>query len=65
MAESSGGQPGGGEVEQPDWDVLKDGYFTKKGAAATSSSMLDWEEEEEGEGDSSSLEDSSSHLHEL
>ena len=50
------------EVEQPDWDVLKDGYITKKGAAA-SSSMLDWEEEE-GEGDSSSLEDSSNYLHE-
>jgi hypothetical protein len=50
-----------GEVEQPDWDVLKDGYITKKGAAA-SSSMLDWEEEEER--DSSYLEDSSDYLRE-
>jgi hypothetical protein len=48
-----------GEVEQPDWDVLKDGYITKKGAAA-SSSILDWEEEER---DSRSLEESSDYLH--
>ena len=42
-------------------NLLKDGYITRKEAAA-SSSIMDWEESRD---DSSSLEDSSDYFHQL